>query len=72
MYFLCNHGGYTIHVNIGFCHRVSQTVATPATSVNRRRCLGCHTRERALVWWRAGHRAGSDRQADATVQEKTR
>ena len=45
----------------------------PGSSVNRRRCPGCRTRKRpyALVWWRAGHRACSDREAGATVHEKT-
>ena len=32
-YSLCIHSGYTIHVAIGFCHRVSQTLATPGCNV---------------------------------------
>ena len=75
LYFLCNHSGHTIHVNTWVFHRVSQIPATtgrpgyPSQPVQMPQLPHSET---PVSVWREGHRVGSDRQADATVQERTK
>ena len=75
LYFLCNHSGHTIHVNTWVFHRVSQIPATtgrpgyPSQPVQMPQLPHSET---PVSVWREGHRVGSDRQADATVHEKTK
>ena len=65
---------YIIHVRLSYpVRKYPDDYTPPGYLAQSSRAAGPHhasaatlARERALAWWRAGHRAGSDRQADAT------